>query len=93
MVWAGFLKEALEVVCGPPRLTLVAACTGWDAPHAGATRLPGVVKIMVGHGRGTLKALLMPLFAALDDLLVTMDGVIEQRSLVAARGRLPLPWA
>jgi hypothetical protein len=87
MVWAGFLKEPLEVVCGRPRLTLVAACGSQDAPHVGIARLPVIAIIMVGRGRGPLKALLAPLCAALDALPTSMDGDVERCSHTATWGR------
>jgi hypothetical protein len=89
VVLSSFLKEPLEVVCRRPRLTLVAACSGQSASHAGAARLPIVAIIMVGCGRGPLDALLAPLFATLDALLGTVGGDIGWLLLVAARGCLP----
>jgi hypothetical protein len=79
----------LKVVRGRPRLTLVAVCGGRDAPHIGVARLLVVAIIVVGHGCGPLKALLAPLFAALDALPATMDGDIRRRFLAAAWGHLP----
>jgi hypothetical protein len=77
------LEKPLEVVRGQPRLMLVAACSGWDACHARATRLPSIV---VGN---PLKALLAPLFDALDGLPAIVDGNIGWCSLTTAQGRLP----
>jgi hypothetical protein len=65
VVWVAFLEEPPEVVCGRPRLMLVAACGGRDAPHAGATRLPIVVIVVVGCGHDPLRVLLALLFATL----------------------------
>jgi hypothetical protein len=87
MVWVGFLKEPIEVVHRQPRLTLVAACGGWDASHAGATCLLVFVVIVVGHGRGPLKALLAPLLAALDALHAAVDGT--SLSLLGVASLLP----
>jgi hypothetical protein len=84
IVWAGFLEEPLEVVRGWPRLMLVTACGGWDAPHARATRLPVVAIIMVSCGHGPLKALLAPLLATIDALPAAVDGDVAQRSLTTA---------
>jgi hypothetical protein len=90
MVWVGFLMEPLEVVHGRPRLTLVATCGGQDVPHTGATQHPVVAIVMVGCGRGPLKALPAPLSATLDTLPAAVDGDVGRRSLAAARGRLPV---
>jgi hypothetical protein len=48
--------------------------------------LPVVVVVMVGHDRGPLRALLVPLLAA---LLGTVDGDVGRCLLAAAWGRLP----
>jgi hypothetical protein len=48
-----------------PGLSLVTTTGGRDAPHAGAARLPVVASAMVGHSRGPLKALLVPLLPPL----------------------------
>jgi hypothetical protein len=77
------LEKPLEVVRERPRLMLVAACSGWDACHARATRLPSIA---VGN---PLKALLAPLFDALDGLPAIVDGDIGWCSLTTAQGRLP----
>jgi hypothetical protein len=74
VVWAGFLKELLEVVCRRPPLTLVAMHGGQDVPHARSTRYPIVAVVMVDRGCGPLRALLVPLFAA---LLIAVDGDVE----------------
>jgi hypothetical protein len=42
------------------------------------------------HGRGPLRALLAPLFAALDTLLSTMDGDVGRCLLAIAWGHLPV---
>jgi hypothetical protein len=57
-------------------------------PHAGATSLPVIAIIMDGRGRGPLKALLAPLFEALDSLLVVVGGDVRWCSLTAARDHL-----
>jgi hypothetical protein len=82
------------VVCGRPRMTFVIACGGRAVPHARATRLPIVAVIMASRGCGPLKALLEPLFAALDALLATVGGDIGQRNLTTTRNCLPasLGW-
>jgi hypothetical protein len=90
VVWAGFLVEPLEVVHWRPCLTLVAAYNGRDAPHAGAAHL---LVIVVGHGCGPLKMLLVPLFAALDALHATVDGDIGLCSFIATQVASLLPWA
>jgi hypothetical protein len=74
------------VVHGQPRLMLVAACGSQDVPHARATCLHVV---MVSHGRGCLKVLLVPLFAAIDALPAAVDSDIAWCSLTAALGHLP----
>jgi hypothetical protein len=65
VVWVGLLEKPLEVVCRRPRPTLVTMHGGGDASHARAAHLPVKAIIMVGRGRGPLKALLAPLFAPL----------------------------
>jgi hypothetical protein len=94
VVCTGFLEQPIEVVCGWPRLMLVTVCGSQVVPHAGATRLPVIVVIVVSCGRGPLKALHAPLFATLDALSTAMDGNVRRRSLAAARGHLPasLSW-
>jgi hypothetical protein len=89
VVWAGFLEEPLEVVCKRPRLMLVTLHGGQDMPHTGVARLPVTAVVMVGHHRGPLRALLAPLFAALDALLSVMDSDIGWRLLTATWGHLP----
>jgi hypothetical protein len=64
VVWTGFLEDPLQVVCGWPCLMFVAMCSGQDAPHVGDAHLPDVAIIVVSCGRGPLKPLLAPLFAA-----------------------------
>jgi hypothetical protein len=73
---------------------LVAVRDGRDASHARATRLPVIAIIMVSRGRGLLRVLLAPLFAALDALLSVVDGDIGRRLLATTRGHLPasLGW-
>jgi hypothetical protein len=58
-------------------------------PHTGASRLPVVAVIVVGHGCGPWKALLVPLFATMDALPAAVDGDIRRHSLAATRGHLP----
>jgi hypothetical protein len=89
VVRASYLKESLEVVCRWPRLTLVAVCGSCDTPRVGATCLPVVAIIVVGHGRGPLRMLVAPLLAALSAILGTVDGNIERCLLAATWGRLP----
>jgi hypothetical protein len=88
MVWEGFLEEYLQVVLGWPGLTLVNPCGGQDAPHVGATCLPIVAIIVVGHGRTPLKVLLVPLFATLATLPTIVDGNVRRCSLAVALGHL-----
>jgi hypothetical protein len=83
------LEEPLEVVHGQPCLTLVIVCDSRGAPHTRAARLSIVAVIMVGHGHGSLEALLMPLFAALDALPAAVDGNVGWCSLTTAWGHLP----
>jgi hypothetical protein len=89
VVWAGFLEEPLEVVRGRPRLMLVTMSSAQDMPHTRAASLPIIAIIMVSRGHGPLKALLAPLFAALDALPASVDGDIGQCSLTATQGHLP----
>jgi hypothetical protein len=89
LVWVGLLKDSLEVVCRWPRPTLVAMCGSRDVPHVEAACLPVVVVIVVGHGCGPLRMLLVPLLATLSVILGTMDGIIGRHLLAAAWGRLP----
>jgi hypothetical protein len=89
MVWIGLLEKPLELVHRQLRRTLAAVCIGRDASHTGATRLLVVAIIVDSRGRGPLKALLMPLAAAFDDLVGAVSGYIGKCPLVTARGRLP----
>jgi hypothetical protein len=50
--------------------------------------LPLIPVVMVGHGRGPLKALHVPLLASLDALLSAVDGEVRRCLLAAARGCL-----
>jgi hypothetical protein len=60
VVWADLLEKPFEVFCRRPRLTLVIACGGRGARHAGAARLT-----VIAVGRGSLKALVAPFLAPL----------------------------
>jgi hypothetical protein len=85
VVWAGFLQEPLEAVRGRPRLTLVATRDGRGVPHTRAARLPIVAIVVASLGRDPLKALLAPLFVALDALLAVVGGDIRRCSLADAQ--------
>jgi hypothetical protein len=56
-----------------------------SSPHTRATRLPVVDVAVVGRGQGPLKALLAPLFAALDALPTAVGGDIGWCSLTTAQ--------
>jgi hypothetical protein len=51
-------------------------CGSYNAPRVGAARLPTIVVVVVGRGRGLVRMLLMPLLAALSAILGAMDGNI-----------------
>jgi hypothetical protein len=87
VVWVDFLEEPLEAACRWPRLSLVHS--GRVASHTGATRLPIVAIIIIGRGRGPLRALLVHRFATLDALLSIIYGDVRWCLLVAARGHFP----
>jgi hypothetical protein len=78
-------EEPHEVVHKRPHLTLVATFGNCDAPNVGATCLP----LLVGHGHGPSKALLVPFLATYDALLSTLDGDVGCSLLAAAAGHLP----
>jgi hypothetical protein len=86
MVWAGLLKESLEVVNRWPRLMLAAMCSSRDVPHVRAIYFLVVTATVVGRTRNPLRTLLAPLLAT---LLGIMDGDVGCRLLAIARGRLP----
>jgi hypothetical protein len=48
-----------------------------------------LIVVAIGRGRGPLKALLVPLFAAFGTFLSAVGGDVGWRLPVAARGRLP----
>jgi hypothetical protein len=89
VVWVGLLEKPLEVVCGWPCQTPIAASGGQDVSHARAARHLVMAIIMAGRGHGPLRALLVPLVAALDTLLGIVSTDIERCLHVAARGGLP----
>jgi hypothetical protein len=89
VVWASFLMDPLEVVCRRPRLTLVAMRGGGDTSCARVAHLTVITTIVVSHGHGPLRALLVPLLAALDALLSTVYGDLRRRLLIVVRGHLP----
>jgi hypothetical protein len=82
VVWAGLLKESLQVVGWRPRLMLVIVHGSHDVQHACAARLPIVAIILVGRGRSPLRTLLVPPLASLSALL----GALEDKI------RLPRCW-
>jgi hypothetical protein len=84
VLWVGILEEPLEEVHRRPRLTLVTVHGHRVAPHIGTTHLPIVAVVMVGHGRGPLRVLLVPPFAFLDAFLSAVDGDIGRRLLAPA---------
>jgi hypothetical protein len=89
MVQAGLLKESPEVVCRWPHLTPVTMCNSRDVPHARAACLTAVAVIMVNHGCGPLRMLLVPLPATLSATLGAVDDTIGRRFLAATWGHLP----
>jgi hypothetical protein len=76
VVWLGLLEESLEVVVRWPRLTLVTVGSSHDSPYVGATRLPIVAIIILGHGHSLLRTFFAPPLATLDALPSTLDGNI-----------------
>jgi hypothetical protein len=63
------------VVYGWPHLMLVTTCGDWDAPHAGATRVPIIVVVMVvASSRRCLSLFLPPLAPSLPLWIATSDG-------------------
>jgi hypothetical protein len=85
VVWAGLLKESLEVVCRRSCLVLATACGNRDVPHAKAACFLVVATIIAVCGRNPLRTFLAPLLAALG----IMDGDVEWHLLAAARGSPP----
>jgi hypothetical protein len=85
VIWAGFLKEPLEVVRRWPRLSLVTVSGSRDASHARAARLPVITDVRAGRSHGPLRALLASFFAA---LLSTVYGDVGGCLLAIARGHL-----
>jgi hypothetical protein len=86
VVWAGLLEKPFEVEHRRPRPTLVVACSGRGAPHAGAAHLTVVV---IGRGRGPLKVLLASLFASIGALLGAVGSDVGRCLPIIARGCLP----
>jgi hypothetical protein len=92
VVLAGLHEKPLEVVCRWPHWTLVTVHGDRYAPHAEAICLPVMVIIADGQGRSPLKALFVPLVAAIDALLGAVSSFIGWRLLIAARRRTMPPY-
>jgi hypothetical protein len=88
MVWAGLIKELLDVVCIRPCLVLASTCSSRDAPHAKVAYFLIVATIIVGRGYNPLRTLLAPLLAALG----VLDVDVRWRLLAVAWGHLPTAW-
>jgi hypothetical protein len=77
MVWAGLLKESLEVIGRQPCLTQVTVHGSHHVPHARVACLPIVVIVVVGCGHSQLRTLPTPLLATLGALPGALDGDVE----------------